>query len=310
MNPMKGEVNAAGETAEPKWPGKEVFSLAKQFQLAGGGMAMRWPAGGRLAGLQSSGLEIADFRAYSQGDDFRFIDQYALARLDQLVVRLFHDRKSLPLTIFLDTSASMNFGQPNKFRMARDLALVFSLAALRHGGRLAVAQNAGSASDDIAMRKFDRPQAAAGLIQWLRHTSANARQSSESSIRRIMATIPSHGLLLVISDFLPPADMANIVPLSATIHRRMAVLQVLSPQELYPIDAPASELIDSETGRRRPVAAGPEAAAQYRKNIAKWIAQSQGAARLHGVPWIVCATSEPLRKILLNRALMTARSRE
>ena len=309
MNAIKSHANATESAAEQKWPGKEVLALAMQFQLAGEGLVMRWPGGGRLVGLQNSGLEIADFRAYSQGDDFRFIDQYALARLDQLVVRLFHDRRSLPLTIFLDTSASMNFGQPNKFRIARDLALVFGLAALRHRDRLTVVRHAGFVSDAIEIRKFDRPQSAAGFIAWLRQTRANALQPSETSIRRILATIPPRGMLLVISDFLPPAGMAEMVSLSAALQRRMAVLQVLSPEELYPTAAPAAELIDSESGLSRRIATGAAAAAHYRKNIAGWMAQLQGAARQYGVPWIVCATNEPIRKIFLNRALMTATSR-
>lgn len=121
-----------------------------------------------------------------------------------------------------------------------------------------------------------------------------------------MATIQPQGMLLVISDFLPPAGMGDVVPLSAAMHRRMAVLQVLSPEELNPADAPAAELIHAETGRTSRIATGAAAAAHYRGNIAKWIAQSKHMSRRYGVPWMVCVTTEPLRKILLHRGLLTA----
>ena len=46
-----------------------------------------------------SGLEFADHREYSPGDDIRNVDWNVLARLNQTLVRLFEEDEDLPLRI-------------------------------------------------------------------------------------------------------------------------------------------------------------------------------------------------------------------
>src|SRR5437868_3624123 len=73
----------------------------------------------------SEGMEFADHKEYSPGDDFRNIDWNVYARLDELVVKNFETQENLRLYVLLDTSASMgigSIGSPTKFEVARKLA--------------------------------------------------------------------------------------------------------------------------------------------------------------------------------------------
>src|SRR5262245_8636108 len=54
-----------------------------------------------------SGLEFADHREYSPGDDIRTVDWGVYARLGQTLVRLFEEDEDLPLRIVVDVSDSM-----------------------------------------------------------------------------------------------------------------------------------------------------------------------------------------------------------
>ena len=47
--------------------------------------------GGRRSNTLGAGVEFADHRAYHPGDDLRLVDWNAYARLETLLVRLFHE---------------------------------------------------------------------------------------------------------------------------------------------------------------------------------------------------------------------------
>lgn len=58
--------------------------------------------------ISPTGVEYAGTRQYEQGDDLRKIDWKATARLTRLMVKEFHAEENFPVTILLDTEASMN----------------------------------------------------------------------------------------------------------------------------------------------------------------------------------------------------------
>ena len=51
--------------------------------------------------------EFSAYRAYTQGDNLRFLDWKVWARTDELYVKQFQDDTNLRCQILLDTSASM-----------------------------------------------------------------------------------------------------------------------------------------------------------------------------------------------------------
>src|SRR2546430_4104051 len=65
--------------------------------------------------------EFSAYRAYTQRDNLRYIDWKVWARTDEYYVKQFEDDTNLRCQIFLDTSASMDFGagDANKFNYGR-----------------------------------------------------------------------------------------------------------------------------------------------------------------------------------------------
>jgi propionyl-CoA carboxylase alpha chain len=76
--------------------------------------------GGHRSPRYGSSLDFADFREYQPGDDFRRIDYLTLARLDQLLVRLYDAEDDLTVRLIVDTSASMS--TDGKLQRAAELA--------------------------------------------------------------------------------------------------------------------------------------------------------------------------------------------
>jgi hypothetical protein len=72
---------------------------------------------GRMKGERKSkrkgqSVEFADFRQYVPGDDLRFIDWNLFARMERLYLKLFLEEEDLHFYALIDTSGSMDFGEP------------------------------------------------------------------------------------------------------------------------------------------------------------------------------------------------------
>ena len=92
----------------------------------------------RRARTRGTGLEFADHRAYSPGDDFRHVDWKAYQRLNKLLLRLFEEEQDLPIFVFLDSSRSMFEGTPPRFNYAQKIAAALCYIGLAHLDRVSL----------------------------------------------------------------------------------------------------------------------------------------------------------------------------
>ena len=82
---------------------------------------------GSLVGMHRSpkfgfSQEFAEYRAYNEGDDLRFVDWNVYARTDRMFIKRFLGDTNTRVTVLLDASASMNFGDPvSKWQLAQYL---------------------------------------------------------------------------------------------------------------------------------------------------------------------------------------------
>ena len=86
-------------------------------------------SGERRSRKRGGGLEFSEHRDYEPGDDLRFVDWNVFARLDRLVTKVFIEEEDLTVALLLDASASMDWGNPNKFLFARRMALCLGVVA-------------------------------------------------------------------------------------------------------------------------------------------------------------------------------------
>src|SRR5579862_510325 len=84
------------------------------------------------------GLEFADHREYTPGDDFRYLDWNLFARLDTLLLKRFQEEEDLHVYFLLDCSRSMAFGDPPKFDFARRVSAALAYIGLADLDRISV----------------------------------------------------------------------------------------------------------------------------------------------------------------------------
>src|SRR5215510_16543360 len=107
---------------------------------------------------RGTGLEFADYRAYVAGDDFRHLDWKAYLRLNRLILRLFEEEEDLPIYMFVDSSQSMNYGDPTKFDYGRRVAAALCYIGLSNLDRVNVVSYADRVRGEL------RPQRGKGRI--------------------------------------------------------------------------------------------------------------------------------------------------
>src|SRR5271157_963927 len=100
--------------------------------------------GSHLSPRRGSSLEFADFRHYTPGDDFRYIDWSLYGRSDKLYIKLFKEEEDLLTYIFIDASASMGYpAADRKFESAVAIGLALAYVALSSGDRVMIRLLAG-----------------------------------------------------------------------------------------------------------------------------------------------------------------------
>src|SRR5258705_13180122 len=108
----------------------DLLRRLEQLQLLAQRRAKSSAKGERRSRARGQSVEFADYRNYTAGDDFRYLDWNLYGRLERLFLKLYEEERELPVRIFLDASESMTFGTPRKFDFARQVAAAVGYVAL------------------------------------------------------------------------------------------------------------------------------------------------------------------------------------
>ncbi len=230
--------------------------------------------GERRSPKRGVSVEFADYRNYQIGDDFRYVDWNIYARLNKLFLKQFMDEENLNVSILLDVSRSMGFGEPSKLDYANQLAAALGYIGLANFDMVSVCAFA-----DTMVRRFP-PVYGKGqifkLFDFLKHLKiADGKTDMAASFKRyVVSTSP--GVAIVISDFLVPSGYPVATGeasfqdgLKLLRHRRFEsrVIQVLSEEELNPTISGELSLTDSETNIQKELTVTDRALESYRKRL-------------------------------------------
>src|SRR5258705_676011 len=94
-------------------------------------------AGGHRSARRGAGVEFGGHRAYTPGDDLRWLDRRSLLRHDRLVVRQFETETDRALRLVVDATASMGYRSTTGRAPGAKLAFASLIAAAL--ARIAVA---------------------------------------------------------------------------------------------------------------------------------------------------------------------------
>jgi uncharacterized protein (DUF58 family) len=243
-----------------------------------------------------SGVEFADHRNYTVGDDLRYLDWSVYGRLDKLLLRLFEEEEDLHIYILIDASASMRAN--DKLDYAQSICAALAYVGLAKLDRVSIVPFGGPARDRLP------PSRGKGNIfkvfRFLSELAPDGRTELSRALESFVHQTKRRGLAVVISDFYDPAGYADGLNLLRYHRFEPTVVQVWSEREARPKLRGDVELIDVETGERREVTVSERALAAYTKAHMQYCDELAGFCAGRGIPYFRADTTVPFDELVLR----------
>lgn len=245
-------------------------------------------------------VEFSEYRAYTPGDDPRYLDWRLLARSDRYFIKRFEDETNLRCHLLADASRSMSYGSVGytKAEYAATLAATLAYFLQLQGDAV------GLLTFDEQIRAYlparHRPGHLRHLMLALEQPAGGQATDLAGPLRRIVEMIRKRGLVLLISDFLAPLGPVEqpLAALAACGHE-LVLFQVLDPAETaFPFAHPAV-FHDLESGRDLFI--DPDLArAEYRRRFDAHQAELRQMCQKLGASLHPFATDRPLELALFD----------
>lgn len=261
--------------------------------------------GTRKARSYGNTVEFADFREYFPGDDIRRIDWNVFARFEKYFIKLFTDERQMQNQILIDCSASMACGYPEKAEAALRVAAAFGYLSVSSMDRVSYKLLQGTKATElpfIITNKDSFYRAA----QYLENTDFEGDTDLERAVLDIEKPGYDDGLTIIISDFFTESDWKKMIDYLVFRRREVLMIQVLSPDELYPNFDGRVHMIDSESDdrnmrmivTRKSVEAYQQAFDEYEQELVNFCAS-------RGVTFFTVCSDEPIEKIIFGKGYET-----
>lgn len=244
-----------------------------------------------------SSLDFADYRLYAPGDDIRQLDWNAYGRTGKPFIKLFLDEQELQVNMFVDVSRSMDFGSENsavdtnKFLYARRLAASIGYIALSGYDRVGVHLFADHIHERLPMLRGK------GSVHRLLHFLANAQPQMSGEIASAFmrpAVLPKQpGMSWVFSDFLYESGVEEALNALIAARQEVAVVQILSPEEVRPTLTGDLRLVDSELGGGKEVAISGKILKAYQSAVFQYTELLRKFCYERGITYMLAVTDVP-----------------
>jgi uncharacterized protein (DUF58 family) len=245
-----------------------------------------------------SGIEFADHRRYSIGDDFRYIDWNVYGRIDKLLLRLFEEEEDLHIYFLVDCSRSMLVGAPPKLHYAMQVAAALAYVGLANLDRVAVVP--------FADRLLGRLPPTRGknrifkVFEFFRGVEAGGETRLAPCLSKFVHQHKRRGLAVVISDFYDPRGFEE--GLNKLRYNRFEpfVLQVYDQREVSPPLHGDLTIVDCETGETKDVTVSPALLDAYRREHERYCDELSEFCTARGLPYFRTHTGVSFDDLVLR----------
>lgn len=244
----------------------EVYSHRKVTELF---------AGNYKSAFKGAGIEVKQIREYVPGDDVKYIDWQASARLGKLFIKEFQETRELTTMLLVDVSASMNFGTHGlKKEALLQVVAILLYSALKNNDAMGMVIFGGKTLRYIPPKKgnVQLVRCLSTLIDELKsngYTTANAQEA----IVFFNRVVKKQAITFLITDELQMEAMRAVK--LATKRHDFVVVNVYDGFERKPENVGLVRVEDPETGRQMLVDFGntrlrQEYSEAYEAQVSEW----------------------------------------
>jgi uncharacterized protein (DUF58 family) len=252
--------------------------------------------GERRSKRKGQSVEFADFRNYVPGDDLRFIDWNLYARLDRLFIKLFLEEEDLHFFCLVDTSSSMEFGEPTKLHYAKQLAAALGFIGLCRADRVKI-ETLG------ATRKSPGPTLRGRsslwrMIDYLENVEPGENVTLTQGIKEFCLRNSGKGILVLISDLMDKTGYEAAFRYLTAQQMDVYVIQVLSQEELDPDVKGDLKLVDCEDDDMAEITVSRPLLDRYKRTLATFIEGAREFCARRGMSYIMTSTQNPVDQLV------------
>jgi len=210
----------------------EVTSRIRRLELTARRVVEGFLSGMHRSPYSGQSIEFLQHRQYSTGDEIRHIDWKVYARQDRLHVKQYEEETNLRLSLLVDRSGSMAYGEgdENKFDYAGSLAASLAYLALRQKDAVSLQAFDTGVHRSVASRSNQHQLAR--LLSVLETVGADGRTDLLAVAKEVAQAIPRRGLVVVFSDLLGVDRLVEGLRVLRQRGHDVAIFHVMHDHEL------------------------------------------------------------------------------
>ena len=253
-------------------------------------------SGARKSRAKGTSVEFSDFREYQLGDDIRRIDWNAYGRTDKLYIKQYMEEKEGIFQIFLDTSASMNYGSVAKSQMALQVAAALAYVILRNLDRVYI--------NEVKENSLQKGKGCAGMAAFPQLLNELGRISFDGKTRLsqtiLSRPVSAGGMSIIISDFLDKDGIEQAVRYLAYRKQRIVLVQILAKEEVEIAYEGTVQLKDMETNEQLKITMSNAAVSEYQNALKEMQTNLQKLAVKYGGKYVKLRSDDNLTEVMLQ----------
>ncbi|MDB5352114.1 MAG: hypothetical protein JWN86_3361 [Planctomycetota bacterium] len=276
----------------------EFLHKLEQLELVSRKIFVGRMKGERKSKRRGSSVEFADHRNYTSGDDLRHIDWNVYGRLDKLFLKLFLEEEDLHFYTLLDTSLSMDFGEPTKLQYGKQVAAALSFIGLVNHDR--VMMDAFSTALDRGMPSVRGRSQMYRVVGYLDSLQASGQSDLTAAAKAFAIKHSGKGIVVVISDFLDKRGYQDALRYLLARNLDIYVVHVLSKEEVEPELTGDLKLVDAEDDDIAEITISAPLLKRYKDNLNAFVGGLKQWCTKRGITYIFTTNHNPFDKLILN----------
>jgi uncharacterized protein (DUF58 family) len=252
--------------------------------------------GERRSKRKGQSVEFADFRRYVAGDDLRQVDWNLYARLEVLILKLFLEEEDLHFYALVDTSPSMDFGDPTKLFYAKQLAAALSFIGLIRADRVKV--------ESLAQPSRERSSPLRGrrnvwrLLERLEAMEPKDSVSLSTGVKNFCLRNSGKGIVVLISDLMDKEGYETALRYLVSQRFDVYLVHVLSQEELEPEIQGDLRLVDCEDDDVAEISASAPLLKKYKETLSAFVGGVQEFCNRRGITYVLANNQTPVKDLV------------
>ena len=254
--------------------------------------------GERLTKRRGQSVEFADYRDYVVGDDLRFLDWNIYARLERLFIKLFLQEEDLHVSLLIDASKSMDWGEPNKSLYAKRVAAAIAYIGLINFDRVSLYAYANGMQYELAGIRGRRWMFK--VIEFLSLLRCDGVSNLGATGKQFAIRHAQPGIVLILSDFFEKGGYEEGLKYLLGRHYDLYAVHILSPEEIDPLMAGDLRLTDVEDDDVAEITVSRALLNRYKQTLQAYCESLKDYCARRGVNYLFTGTNVPFDQVVLS----------